>query len=115
MVGVVVCASAPYTTLQRVAIGPFERFLQRAPALWTAGVQRAELHEDGTNRRKNQVHDLRGTFVTISLANGKTETWVADRTGHRSSAMVNRYRRQARSAKELGLGQLRPLDLVLPD
>jgi len=83
--------------------------------LWTAGVRRAELHEDGTNRRKIRVHDLRGTFVTISLANGKTETWVADRTGHRSSAMVNRYRRQARSAKELGLGTLRPLDQLLAD
>src|SRR5512133_3565601 len=81
--------------------------------LWTAGVQRTELHEDGTNRRKIRVHDLRGTFVTISLANGRTETWVADRTGHQSSAMVNRYRRQARSAKELGLGSLRPLDQVL--
>jgi hypothetical protein len=58
---------------------------------------------------------LRGTFVTLSLANGKTETWVADRTGHRSSAMINRYRRAARSAMELGLGGLAPLYLVIPE
>jgi len=81
--------------------------------LLRAGIDRPELHQDGVNRRKIRIHDLRGTFVTISLANGQTETWVADRTGHRSSAMVNRYRRQARSAKELGLGALRPIDQVV--
>ena len=78
--------------------------------LVTAGVKRQELHEDGTNRRKLRAHDLRGTFVTLALANGRTEAWVADRTGHRSSQMINRYRRSARSAKELGLGCLAPLD-----
>ena len=31
-------------------------------------------------------------FVTISLANGRTEAWIADRTGHRSSQMINAYR-----------------------
>jgi integrase len=55
--------------------------------LLTAKVDRAELHKDGENRGKFRVHDLRGTFVTLSLANGKTETWVADRTGHTSSQM----------------------------
>ncbi len=60
-----------------------------------------------------RVHDLRGTFVTLALASGKTETWVADRTGHKSSIMINRYRRAARSASELGLGLLAPLDTAL--
>lgn len=78
--------------------------------LWTAGVRRDELHNDGANRRKLRAHDLRGTFVTLALAAGRTETWVADRTGHRSSQMINRYRRSARSAKELGLGFLVPLN-----
>jgi len=76
---------------------------------------RAELHHDGVNRRKLRVHDLRATFVTLSLANGRTETWVADRTGHRSSQMINRYRRAARSAAELGLGGLVPLDVAIPE
>lgn len=51
-----------------------------------------------------RVHDLRATFITISLATGKTETWVIDRTGHTISAMVDRYRRKGRSWKldELG-------------
>jgi hypothetical protein len=61
------------------------------------------------------VHDLRGTFVTLSLAAGRSETWVADRTGHTSSQMINRYRRAARSAGELSLGQLAPLDQVIPE
>jgi integrase len=83
--------------------------------LEAAGVTRSELHEDGENTRKLRVHDLRGTFVTLSLANGKTETWVADRTGHRSSQMINRYRRAARTAAELGLGALAPLESALPE
>jgi len=77
--------------------------------LVTAKVERAELHHAGTNRRPMRVHDLRGTFVTLSLANGRTETWVADRTGHKSSQMINRYRRQSRTASELGLGWLVPM------
>src|SRR5204862_7470897 len=55
--------------------------------LKSAGQDRAELHEKGENRGRFRVHDLRGTFVTLSLANGRSETWVADRTGHTSSQM----------------------------
>jgi len=83
--------------------------------LWQAEVRRSELHNKGENRGRFRVHDLRGTFVTLSLANGKSETWVADRTGHTSSIMINRYRRAARTAAELNLGALAPLDSVIPD
>jgi integrase len=83
--------------------------------LLVAGVTRPELHTSGENRGQFRVHDLRGTFVTLSLACGKSETWVADRTGHTSSQMINRYRRAARSATELGLGQLAPLDEAIPE
>ncbi|MDF3071599.1 MAG: putative integrase/recombinase [Polyangiaceae bacterium] len=61
----------------------------------------------GTNRRKLPVHDLRATFATLSLANGKTETWVADPTGHRTGQMISRYRSAAGSATELELGARR--------
>jgi hypothetical protein len=54
-------------------------------------------------------------FVTIALANGKTETWIADRTGHRSRLMINTYRRQARHAAELGLGGMLPLCDAIPE
>ena len=54
-------------------------------------------------------------LVTLSLANGRTETWMADGRGHRSSATINRYRRSARSAMELALGALLPLDQAIPE
>lgn len=81
--------------------------------LLTAGVDRPQLHARTNKRRPLRVHDLRATFVTLALATGRTETWVMDRTGHRSSEMVNRYRRQARSAEEARLGWLLPLDECL--
>ena len=40
---------------------------------------------------------------------------LAVRTGHTTSKMINRYRRAARSATELGLGSLRPLDEAIPE
>jgi integrase len=84
-------------------------------ALHAAGVTRAELFETRGGRMKIRVHDLRATFVTLSLANGKTEAWVSARTGHRSSAMLNRYRRAATKVEELALGDLRPLDVAIPE
>jgi integrase len=83
--------------------------------LLASGVTRRELFEAGENRRVLRVHDLRATFITLSLANGRSETWVADRTGHTSSIMINRYRRQARAAAELKLGKLKPMDLTISE
>ena len=83
--------------------------------LAAAGVNRAELHVEGKNRRPIRAHDLRGTFATLYLANGKTETWICDRTGWRSSQMVAKYRRAARSAQELALGVPLPLDTTIPE
>jgi integrase len=83
--------------------------------LMSAGVDREELHAAGVNRSQFRVHDLRGTFVTLALANGKTESWVQDRTGHTTSAMINRYRRAARSATELALGALVAFDQAVPE
>ena len=57
--------------------------------LKAAGVTREALFERSEVRRPMRVHDLRATFVTVSLANGKTETWVFDRTGHRSRVTPN--------------------------
>jgi hypothetical protein len=62
-----------------------------------------------------RLHDMRAVFVTVSLANGKTEKWVTDRTGHKSSQMLETYSRQARTWEELGLGTLEPLDELLPE
>jgi len=78
---------------------------QERPELFTATAERLAI----------RVHDLRGTFVTVSLANDKTESWISDRTGHRSSQMIARYKRTARTFTELGLGDLTPLDAALPE
>jgi integrase len=83
--------------------------------LQASGVTRPELFKSGKNRQPLRVHDLRGTFVTLGLANGRTEAWISDRTGHTSSQMINRYKRAARSASELELGELGPLDRALPE
>lgn len=80
-----------------------------------AGVKRPELYEHNDKRRRVNVHALRSTFVTLSLANGRSEAWVQDRTGHRSSIMVNRYRRVARTVAELRLGALVPLHKAIPE
>ena len=80
-----------------------------------AKLERPQLHERSKTRRPLRVHDLRATFVTVSLACGKTETWVADRTGHRSSSQIHGYRRQSRLHEELGLGALAPLVDAIPE
>jgi integrase len=83
--------------------------------LRTAGITRSELFERTACRQPIRLHDLRATFVTVSLANGKTEQWVMDRTGHKSSQMIALYARQARTWAELNLGRLLPLDTLLPE
>jgi integrase len=80
-----------------------------------AGVTRAELFERSAKRRPIRVHDLRASFVSLALATGRTETWVRDRTGHQSSVMLERYRRVARSAEELGFTWFAPLDVAIPE
>lgn len=80
-----------------------------------AGIARPELTAKTKERRPLRMHDTRTAFVTIALSSGKSEVWVMDRTGHRSSAMVQRYRRGARLASELGLGSWAPLDEAIPE
>ena len=53
--------------------------------------------------------------MTLSLSAGRSESWIADRTGHRSSAMINRYERTARSFAELDLGSPVPLSEAIPE
>ena len=76
-------------------------------------IRRDDLHATTAERRPIRIHDLRGTFVTLALATGRSEAWVMDRTGHTTSAMLNRYRSQARHAAEIELGRLGPLDFLV--
>ncbi len=66
-------------------------------------------------RQRIRAHDLRASFITVSLALGKSETWVADRTGHTSSVMLNRYHRKARQVAQLNLGPFLPLHEIIPE
>jgi integrase len=80
-----------------------------------AGCTRAQIHERNDERRPLCIHDLRATFITISLAQGETETWVANRTGHKSSKMINEYRRRAECHAEVVMGGLTPLVRAIPE
>lgn len=80
-----------------------------------SGVDRPQLFESNSNRIRLRAHDLRATFVTTRLAEGRSEAWITDRTGHKSSQMLYRYKRAARTHHELGLGSLVPLDEAIPE
>ena len=80
-----------------------------------AGIDRAELFERSATRQPIRIHDLRAGFVTVALSLGRSETWISDRTGHKSHTMIARYRRAARTAEELHLGDLAPLDAAIPE
>jgi integrase len=71
-----------------------------------AGVTRPELFTSMEHTGKLRAHALRATFVTCSIASGKPQTWIRDRTAHKTMSMVDRYRRTARQFEELDLGAL---------
>ncbi len=87
----------------------------REAHLPAAGIDRPELFENTKARKHITAHNLRATFVTISLANGRTSDWVADRTGHKSTGQIATYKRAARMVEELELGPLAPLDEAIPE
>lgn len=80
-----------------------------------AGITRPELFENTKARKHITAHNLRATFVTIALANGRTSDWVTDRTGHKSTGQIATYKRAARMVEELDLGPLAPLNEAIPE
>lgn len=80
-----------------------------------AGVTREELFVSNKHRQALRAHNLQATFVTLALASDKSETWISDRTGHKSSEMIRRYYRKARTFAELGLRALAPMDQSIPE
>jgi len=83
--------------------------------LKVAGVTRPQLFETSDARVPLRAQDLRASFVTVNLALGKSEAWITDRTGHRSSQMIYTYKRAARTHADLGLGGFRPLQEAIPE
>jgi integrase len=105
--------SKPCRRGQPMTVGHLSDVLRNG--LRDAGVKRPQLYERTEHRIPLRAHDLRATFVTLALANGKTEDWVTRRTGHKTSQMVARYRRTAETHAELGLGWLLPLHEAIPE
>lgn len=111
-----------HSASDRVFARPDGRTLDRYEAaarlrdcLRDAGVTREQLFERSKNRLALRAHDLRASFVTVSLGTGRSEAWVTDRTGHQSSAMVYEYKREVRLCEELKLGPFLPLVEVIPE
>ena len=53
--------------------------------------------------------------MTTHLASGKSELWIADHTGHKSSQTFNRYKRTTRLFSEVTAGELEPLNAAIPE
>jgi len=112
------CAAAQPTgagTFGGVTIDRFGAAGHLRTHLKLAGVTRSQLFEANESRLAIRAHDLRATFVTVSLALGKTEAWITDRTGHRSSQMIYAYKRAARTHAELQLGGFKPMWEAIPE
>jgi integrase len=77
--------------------------------------ERPYLFEETNERLAFRAHDLRGTFITLSLAAGRSEAWVQQRTGHRSSRMINLYAVTARTVAEAHSEPLRTLIDAVPE
>lgn len=80
-----------------------------------SGIDRSELFDSNQQRQRINAHDMRGIFVTTSLARGETEGWVMSRTGHTTSSMLQKYRRHAANLEEAGKAQLIRLDEAIPE
>lgn len=81
--------------------------------LLAAGIKRDELHKGSATTKPTGFHALRSLFVTERLAVGASERWISDRTGHKSSEMIGRYQRRARSWAEAHVPELGDLDVLL--
>ncbi len=79
-----------------------------------AGVARARLFDKGENTLAFGTHGFRHSFTTRSLANGKTDDWVRQRTGHTTDQLLT-YREAAKALEELELGDLELLVSALPE
>lgn len=107
--------------IRPTSAGPFEGLYtdhlaeQLRGDLQLAGVSRPELFTRERGRGRLTEHCLRRTFVTLELAQGKSDAWVTDRTGHTTTQQLARYKAAARHAAELELGPLLPLGEIVPE
>lgn len=60
-------------------------------------------------------HDLRALCVTIAMAAGMSDDYIAARTGHADRGMMERYRRNADVLAATGRAHLTPLEAAIPE
>ncbi len=107
----IICADMPLDAQVFEPLGSGDEAEVFRADLTLAGITRPELFEDNEDRQNIRLHDLRATFITLALANGKSEAWIRDRTGHTTSAMLVKYARPSRLVGKMG--ELAPLDELL--
>jgi integrase len=79
-----------------------------------AALDRGDLYTEGPNKGQFGTHCFRRSFVTRSLALGKNEDFVRQRTGHKSDELL-KYRQASKGFAELDLGDVDPLVLCIPE
>jgi integrase len=85
-----------------MAIGNFATLVR--DSLLAAGVTRPAISAPLEGYARLVGHDLRATFVTLARGAGLPDQFIAQRTGHTTTEMLNRYDHGSWLAKELGLG-----------
>src|SRR5213075_1591234 len=77
-------------------------------------VTRARLFQKCKNTLRFGAHAFRHSFATRSLATGRSDDWVRQRTGHTSPELLT-YPEAARALEELELGDVAPLVTAIPE
>jgi integrase len=82
--------------------------------LAAAGVTRHAAGE-ADNVQPLRFHDLRATFVTWAMRQGRGDGWISDRTGHLTPEMRGRYARAARVLADLRYEPFPALEGSIPE
>lgn len=85
--------------------------------LRTAGIDRPELFLNDGENKCIVPHHLRGSMVTVAIANGRDDRWIIKRTGHASPAQIKTYEELAESFTEMQQAQrdYLPLHEAIPE
>lgn len=73
------------------------------------------LGEGGDNVQPLRFHDLRATFVTWAMREGRGDGWISDRTGHLTPTMRARYARAARVLADLRYDPFPDISRAIPE
>lgn len=84
--------------------------------LAAVGITRELLFSDAPNVEAIRFHDCRSTFCTWARRAGKSDAWIAERTGHRlSGSMIDRYTRQAQTLGDLEYESFPDISRAIPE